>query len=201
MELHISPFAEPRAPLKTHSPFQTRNWETEMIRLWNTKEFSYGKLATKISRDFGISLNRNKIAGLFTRARQHGVDIWSPGPPPNMGAAPKRSIQRTPRSRKRKPPAPKPVAVVKTSPAPAPVITDDTDHENRPRFSIEFIQESERNNPGKKLCRYPYGHPPDLLYCADPVTPGKPYCAAHYGVCYVPPGEKYDDRKLSRWFK
>ena len=50
------------------------------------------------------------------------------------------------------------------------------------------------------LCQWPYGHPddPDFKFCLRPVLPGKPYCAEHCQIAYIPANRKGEAREAER---
>lgn len=47
------------------------------------------------------------------------------------------------------------------------------------------------NGPG---CKWPFGHPgeADFHFCGRPALVGKPYCAEHYAVAYIPAKPRSD---------
>lgn len=47
----------------------------------------------------------------------------------------------------------------------------------------------------KRSCQWPIGDPrsADFHFCGDQPMPGKPYCASHCSVAYVPIGKSGND--------
>jgi hypothetical protein len=179
---------------KSASIFQRPTWVTEMIRLWNSQQFTYDQLAKKIGKDFGISLNRNKISGRLGRAKEAGTEIWSPGGPPNVTKKPSERKRR--RASHQAPPPQKVAATVKV-PTVRPVEQPPADSE-----PITLVECQER----RSACRWPYGDHPNMKFCGKETAPrqdGSPssYCHDHYHRVYRPVDEPYDDRKMARWFK
>ncbi len=50
------------------------------------------------------------------------------------------------------------------------------------------------------LCQWPYGHPddPNFKFCLRSVAPGKPYCAEHCQIAYIPASRKGEAREAER---
>lgn len=50
------------------------------------------------------------------------------------------------------------------------------------------------------LCQWPYGHPddPDFRFCLREAAPGKPYCAEHCSIAYIPANRKGEAREAER---
>ncbi len=43
---------------------------------------------------------------------------------------------------------------------------------------------------GPKLCRFPYGESPNLLFCGAPVAEGLSYCPGHCRIVFQPPAPR-----------
>lgn len=127
--------------------------------------------AAKIARELGGGLSRNAVIG---KAKRMGLPRRAPVPPPK------------PKPRPRKPGrthmfavpsfgAPKRVSAV-------PVVDAEIPLSQRKSFL-----ELENHH-----CRWPVGDPgePGFFFCGAPsadLEEGRPYCAAHHAVAFVPP--------------
>ncbi|MGB0785795.1 MAG: GcrA family cell cycle regulator [Alphaproteobacteria bacterium] len=85
------------------------------------------------------------------------------------------------------------------SPKSAP-ISMDAPVEMAPVNSEAVVGNSKVKTAQGPSCQWPYGHPddPSFKFCLRPVVPGKPYCAEHCQIAYIPANRKGEAREAER---
>jgi GcrA cell cycle regulator len=151
---------------KTHREPQSHEWadsSTARLRvLW-----AEGAGTRQIGAELGISKNavigKARRLGLDPRPNPKGVRPGQPLPAPRPRPTPYRPVVRLEPQQKcamgRRPPAPPPPAPPQPPAAPQSDV---------------------------RRCQWPVTHDKPWRFCGEPTAPGRPYCAAHTRIAYIP---------------
>ena len=123
---------------------------------------SAAECAAILSREFGFSVTRNSVVGLWHRQKFQGRKLEPDHSRSRRTYEPRRAADLSNRER------------VPRTIAPEPFITKTVDAVPL-NLSFDDLQHGQ--------CRYPYGDR-DFTFCGCQTVPGQPYCEPHQQLCY-----------------
>ncbi len=143
------------------------------------QHYSSSQLAALLSDEFGIVLTRNQVIGKIHRLGLTGDQKLQRVTRPKRNGKPR---EHRPRTR-----------IVSCGPGGFRMMrVVETDME--PLLDVEVVPlKVTLLDRRDDQCHFPSVYEGEWLYCGHPTAPGKPYCAGHAQLCYVP----QDQRKRS----
>ena len=143
-----------------------------------------GMSSTQIAKFFGVS--RNAVIG---RIHRNGWSRPRPGDLKRIATRLALKAERTVMPPRAPDPPPRPRATFRPPVLIEPLPLEKPDPRPGKVIPLERLSHA--------TCRWPFGTPgtPSFGFCGKPPEDGKPYCAAHVALAYVPPAQKRKHRR------